>query len=144
MIYPVPFNAAHALALKLQPGQAWGADYMTLGNMLALECDHAHTLMEDGQPLACCGVVAFGAHRALVWALVGDKVNRQNFATVHAYAKLFLNGLPFRRLEAVAEASFAQAKRWLELLGFRLEAPRMAGFYENGGDGAGYALVRGL
>lgn len=144
MIYAVPFEAAHALALKLQPGQAWGRDYMTPENMRALECRFAHTLMEDGAPIACCGLVVFTQHRALVWALVSDKVNRQNFAAVHGYAKLFLNGLPFRRLEAVAEASFAQAGRWLETLGFRLEAPRMAAFYENGGDGAGYALVRSI
>lgn len=141
MMYAVPFRAEHALALTLQPSQSWGAQYMTFDVMRELECVFAHTLMVDGTPIACCGAVPFGAHRALVWALIGDQVSARIFVEVHKWAKQFLDGLPFRRLEAVAEPGFDAANRWLVALGFELEAPKMTAFFEHGGDGAGYARI---
>ncbi len=142
MRYVVPFHAAHILALKLQPAQAWIGAYLTEPQLRTLENEWAVTLMDDGVPLGSAGAVPWHQNRALVWSFVGDRITKRIFVEVHLLARQWLRGLPFRRLEAAIDIDFAAGHRWATLLGFTVEAERMRGYMVDGRDCALYAMVR--
>lgn len=142
MLYPVPFKAEDYFTMDLQNAQAWTAGFASLGDLRTLENEWATTLMDDGVPLVCAGAAEYWEGRAHVWAVVSDRVNVGNFRGVHAQAKAFLDGLPFRRLEAAVECDFDAGHRWVKALGFTLEALRLRKYQVNGDDCALYARVK--
>lgn len=143
MMYPVPFRAAHFATLELQDAQAWFSDYATDAGVRALE-QHVDstTLMLDGKPIVCCGAIPYWDHRAMVWSFLSARIDRTLFRQVHSYAKTFLGGLRYRRLEAAVDVGFDPGHRWVRSLGFKQEAPVMRGFMFDGRDCALYARVR--
>lgn len=141
MMYPVTYRAEHIQSLVVQSAQEGIRVHLPDTMMRQLENEHAYTLMRDGQPVVCCGAIEVWANRAYVWSFLGDIATRE-FREVHSWAKRFLNGLPFRRLEATVDIDFEPGHRWVKSLGFECEAPRMKAFQVDGRDGALYALVR--
>lgn len=134
MIYPVPYEPSHLAQLRLQPAQAAAAaDIPSVAWMLAGR--HSSTAMLDGRPVMCGGCVPFSRERAMVWSFIGEEVRGPLFRAVHAYARRFIDALPYRRLEATTLVDFAAGHRWLRLLGFEQ--------FDCGKDEALYALVRG-
>lgn len=143
MIYPVPFHAEHLNGMEMQATYAWIKARLSIEDQRTLEGPLSSTLMEDGKPMACTGVVAFTEHRALLWTFIGDKVTSQNFRIVNHWAKLFLKSLKFRRIEATTEVDFLQGHRWLRLLGFeREDKDGMTAFGVDGKAHALYALIK--
>ena len=142
MLYGVPFQAEHLVALPLQTAQQWGRAYLQLAQLRTLENEWASTLMDDGEPIACVGPAVYWDNRALVWSFLSDRVCRGNFLTIHRLAKAYLAGLPFRRLEAAVDVGFDAGHRWATILGFVCEASKMEAFQVDGRDCALYARVR--
>ncbi len=143
MIYPVPFRAEHLQGLELQRSQAWTQDRLAVADQRTLEGPLSSTLMEDGHPLVCVGVVAFTEHRALLWTFFSGEVTAYNFRAVHSWAKKFLQSLKFRRIEATTEVDFEQGNRWLKTLGFKREDKSgMTAFGVDGRSHALYALIK--
>jgi RimJ/RimL family protein N-acetyltransferase len=128
--------------MKVQGAQAWLTQHTNEEQLRGLENKYAATLMRDGRPVACAGALEFWENRALVWSWLSDDVTARDFRVVHGYAKRFLEGLPFRRLEAAVDVGFEAGHRWVKALGFRCEAPRMEAFEIDGRDSALYARVR--
>lgn len=143
MLYPVPFAAEHLAQMQLQPAQSWLSAHTDVASMRSLENEWSSTLMDDGRPLAAAGVAVYWQDRAYVWSLISKDVKVSNFLAVHAHAKAFIAGLPFRRLEAGVDCDFEAGHRWAEALGFELEAGRMRAFQVDGRDCALYARVKG-
>lgn len=144
MIYPVPFKAEHFDMMTVQEAQKWVEQGATPELMRALEGPYSNTLMSDGSPLVCCGAIPLDQtnHRAYLWSILNASVNRHIFRQIHTYARRFLNALPFRRLEAAVDLDFDAGHRWVRSLGFKLEAPVLKAFREDGQDCSLYALVR--
>jgi hypothetical protein len=142
MIYPVPFRAAHAGQLVLQPAQAWLNEYWTPDLLEGLECLWAHTLMLDGAPVFCGGVLAFDLARGTLWAFVGAGLRPVEFLAVHRIVARFLDGLPFAALDMYVDCEFTNGHRWATQLGFTCKRERMQGFQVNGGDCAYYVRER--
>lgn len=141
MIYPVTYQARHFHALRVQSFQNDVSQYLDDTTLHALENEHAYTLMRDGEPLLCCGAVEVWANRAYLWSVLGS-IETCEFREVHSWAKRFLGGLPFRRLEASVDVDFEAGHRWMRSLGFECEAERMRAYEVSGRDCALYALVR--
>jgi hypothetical protein len=137
----VPYQAEHLLALRLQPGQAQYATELTSEYARALESQHAFTAMSDGVPIGVGGVTELWSNRALLWSFIDARAGR-NFIGVHRAVVEFLNMLPYRRIEAECDCEFGPGHRWLQKLGFVMEAPRMRAFRVDGGDSALYARVK--
>lgn len=143
MIYPVPFHAEHLHGLKLQKAQEWSASKMSVQIQKTLEGPLSTTLMQDGYPLVCVGIIEFAEHRCLLWTFFSDKVTAKNFREMHRWAKTFLRLLPYNRIEATTEVDFEQGNRWLKSLGFEREDKNgMREFGEDGKAHALYALIR--
>ena len=142
MIYAVQFCAEHIRALRAQPSQQWLAATASDRDLRLLENQYATTVMEDGRPIACGGVLPIWENRGYLWSVISDTVDARSFRAVHAITKRALDGMPFRRLEAAVEVDFEPGHRWVRALGFELEAPLAKAFQVNGADCALYARVR--
>ena len=140
---PVPFRARHLLKMAAQPHQAAALARLTEADLRGLESPLAATLLDAlGDPLVCCGAVEHWQDRAYVWTFLSDKITPRNFRSVHAWGRLFLAELPFRRIEASVDVDFDAGHRWVLSFGFKLEAPRMQCFDPAGRDHSLYALVK--
>jgi RimJ/RimL family protein N-acetyltransferase len=137
----VPYQAEHLLALQLQPGQAYCAPLVTEEYARALESQYAFTAMADDVPVGVGGVAELWSNRALLWSFIDKRAGR-HFIGVHRATQRFLDLLPYKRIEAECDCEFGAGHRWLQKLGFVLEAPRMKAFRVDGGDAALYARVK--
>lgn len=137
----VPFKAEHALELDLQPSQrAWRA-VMSIEGLRTLEHPDSHTILQDGVPVVCTGVLPLWENRAMVWAFLGA-VATTNFVKVHNICKRIIYASSYRRIESYVECDFEPGHRWNAALGFTLELPRMRAFQADGKDCALYSIVR--
>jgi RimJ/RimL family protein N-acetyltransferase len=141
-MYQVTFEAYHLMQMQTQSAQEWMKAHVSYQDARGLENEHAATLMLDGRPIACAGVFPIWEGRAYLWCWLGCNATAKTFLELHRFAKRFLDGLPFRRVEAAVECDFAAGHRWVKALGFELEAPRMRCFEIDGRDSALYARVR--
>lgn len=98
---------------------------------------------DDGRILACGGVVEWWANRGDAWMMFNNDC-RVDFLKIHNAVKRFLDVCPLRRIEATVDYNFVAGHRWIKLLGFTLEAPRLRAYTMDGRDVALYSLVRGI
>lgn len=138
---PVPFVADHVFALDLQGAQRWHMGTLARRAMIVMEGPYAFTLLDGATPIACAGVMRFHAEAVRVWALLSSVITGATMIAVHRWATMFINGLPFRRVEATVSADFPQAERWVRQLGFLYEGT-MRSFDERGVDAHLYARVQ--
>lgn len=137
----VPFRAEHLALVQVQDAQTHVSPFMTYEHAQALEPTLAFTYIVDGVVLGVGGLVEIWPGRASMWAYLGKNAGR-HFVAIHRAALALLEVADFRRVEADVDVDFAAGHRWLELLGFKLEAPRMRSFLPTGGDSALYARVK--
>lgn len=143
MMYLVPFRSEHVVGMRLQEAQRPLSDVITPDGLRELEGRFSVTLMLDGRPVVSAGAVEIWPGRAYVWSFLSDDVPRKSFIELQGFAKQFIEGLPFRRLEAAVECSFKAGHRWVRSLGFVEEAPLMKAFQADGRDATLYARVKG-
>jgi RimJ/RimL family protein N-acetyltransferase len=67
---------------------------------------------------------------------------KDHMLRIQRIGKKITDEYPIQRIEAAVECDFKQGHRFMRLIGFTLEAERMKGFSENGGDCALYAKVK--
>ena len=142
MWYVVPFEAKHLFQMDFQESQKWILPYLEYNKVKTLENEWASTVMLDGKPMLCGGPLPDGAHRAILWSVISKEVGHSVFRIIHRYVKNYLDGLPFRRLEAAVDVDFKAGHRWMTALGFKIDAPVMRAFQVDGRDCALYAKVR--
>lgn len=135
------FRPDHLDRLLLQPRQQHvrqlfvNPDY---GQYLANGLSYA--AVEGDTVLVCAGLLPMWEGRAEAWALMGADLKR-NFVAIHNAAQRFLSVADFRRIEAVVDAEFCSARKWIERLGFEYEGPARA-YTPDGRDCIRYAKVR--
>lgn len=130
------------MALTLQEAQFHLGAYIDFAHAKSLEAVQSFSAIgDDGAPIACAGVIEVGPGRAMAWSYLGAVVGRE-FLLVHRAVNRFLDLAPYRRIEATTDAEFEEGHRWLKLLGFECEAPRMKAYTIDGRDAALYARVR--
>ena len=142
MMYLTPFEADHYRQMRVQDAQSHMATVVSLEDLKGLENMLSVTLMDDGKPLVCAGVLPYWVNRGLVWSFLSSRVNAGNFWAVHSHAKKWIAGLPFRRLEASVDVSFLNGHRWIKALGFKVETPLQEKFQPGGRDSVGYVRIR--
>jgi hypothetical protein len=141
MIELRPFTRADFEALDENPATAkWRGRLADRPVDLFEMQKYSYSAWEDGKLLGCGGVVDYGGGRGEAWAML-DKDLKQDFRKTHNVVSRFLEVLPFDRIEAVVETAYEDGHRWVKLLGFECEAPRMRK-YLCGVDHSLYARVR--
>lgn len=81
--------------------------------------------------IAVAGVLDYWPGRGEMWAIF-NKPTPLEFFQIHRAAKRFIECLPHKRLEATVECDFKAGHRWIQQLGFHLEAEKLK-FYGIGG-----------
>lgn len=141
MIQVVPYKAEHLLAISLQEAQWWLGRYLDYGQAKSLEAAQAFTGLVDGRPVICAGVIEIHPGRALSWSYV-DRSAGVNFLFIHRAVRRFLELCDYRRIEAEVAFDFEAGHRWIRMLGFELEAPRLRSYLPDGRDCSIYARVK--
>lgn len=109
------------------------ADDVANAGQLDAASPEAYTLRVNGEVLMCGGVAELGPDKGMLWSYIAPAA-LQHPVIVHRSVLRFLSLLSYRRLEAYCKCDSQRANRWLETLGFTLEAPRMAKWAPDGSD----------
>jgi len=137
----VPYESIHLKEISLQPAQQYLAAYVDDDMMIALESEYAFSGLVDGMPVICAGIIPIWHNRALAWAYLSADAGAHMTAITKAI-KRFFELAPFERIEATVDSEFAKAHRWIQMLGFNIEADRMIKYRPDGGDSALYARIK--
>ena len=138
----VPFRAEHMLALSDREDRPFVGVDLTVQQVVELEnLKLGYTGLVDGKVMACAGLHVYWPGRAEAWAYVSKEAGPHMVAITRA-VKAFLKLHDDKRIEAVVDLEFADGLRWIQLLGFELEAPKMRRYAPGGRDCALYALVK--
>lgn len=122
MVEIVPFQAEHLAALRIQAVQASAQPLMTVehGTRIAEQVGLAKTVLVDGKPIACAGVIEVWKGRAFAWSYLGEGWERQ-MRLVHRAALAGLRACRWRRVEMAVDPRHPEGKRWALHLGFEFE-----------------------
>ena len=138
----MPFKPEHLETLVLQPAQEMArVDIAGKGYGEALAKSDSFTALIDGRVAACAGVIPMWEGRGEAWAMIAGDVGPMGMLRIHHAVKRYLDLNGLRRIEAACDAGFAQAHRWLLLLGFHYEGP-LAKYTPDGRDCVRYARIR--
>lgn len=137
----IPFRAEHLALIEVQDAQSNVSPFMTHEHAQTLEQTLAFTYMANGVVLGAGGLVEIWPGRAAMWAYLDRRAGRHMLG-IHRAALDLLELTDFRRVEADVSVDFSEGHRWLQMLGFELEAPRMRAHLPTGGDSALYARVK--
>jgi hypothetical protein len=131
MIEFVPFERSH---LQLIEPQEW---QRSENNSMFMDMPErwAKTLLADGFPVACAGVMEIWPGRGHAWALLDVQAAKYLRQITRAIRDEFI-GLPFRRIEMTVQEGFDQGMRWARLLGFEQETPEPMKLYFPDGQSA--------
>lgn len=99
----------------------------------------AWTALVDGRPIACAGFVLVWEGRAYAWALI-DKDAGPYMLQITRVIRKHLAASGFRRVEMAVDRSFADGRRWAQMLGFECEGLARA-YLPNGHDAWIYARI---
>ena len=136
------FKVWHAMAMEVHESQReWFQENFNPLEAAALEMESSYTVMVDGRPVACGGVVPIWAERGMAWAILSQDSGAHMLAITRA-ARSIIDAAPYFRVEADTPCDFKEGHRWLKLLGFALEAERLRAYRGKGVDCALYARVR--
>lgn len=142
MISYMPFKAEHIKAMRIQEAQCWVGMFEESWPVFeSLEQHWSNTVLKDGKPILCGGVIEHWSNRGGLWAIVSKDCGPASFITVHRLVSMFINSLPYPRLEFHVDVEFEAGHRWAKALGFDVEAPRLRAYQPNGRDAVLYARV---
>lgn len=140
MLELIPFRAAHARALRVQPRQAAWRDSTPDAHFAALEQHPSMTIVDGDYPLITGGVIQVWPGRKVVWALMAADIKHRMTACTRI-TRQFLDAQFTGRLELDVERDHIEGHRFAKLLGFEKETDRLRSFYTGGLDGTMYVRV---
>lgn len=110
----VPFQAEHALKIRLQPHQINAITDLPLIYLYALKAGScAFTAIHNDEVIACGGITY---QDPTLWGYI-SKDSGRCFIALHRIVKRLL-GCQLRPVTAMVQTGFNNGCRWLELLGF--------------------------
>jgi hypothetical protein len=119
----VPFKPEHLSHLPLQRKQLNAREYIANDpdyiRALTMYGD-AYTVLVDGEPIVCAGVMKYGDGRGGAWALFAE-TSGKHFVRICRYILRYLQVSDLRRIEAVVDVDFAEGIRLAKVLGFKVE-----------------------
>lgn len=132
----VPFRRWH-LAWLLEAGEAAGGQMQfDIDTVTVLERSNSWTVVVDGDPMACGGLLMQWPGRHYAWTYLNAKAGpHMGFVTRAVQEKMAqVEG----RIEATVRCDFEKGHRWMRLLGFEVETERMKAYGPAGEDHTAY------
>jgi len=137
----VPYKAEHLLAITAQEAQAYLREFITPEYAKSLENTLSFTALAGDRVVGCGGLAEIWKDRALLWSFL-DRSAKEHLFAITKITRNFIDTAPYRRIEAETDCEFKEGHRWLQMLGFKMEAERMKCVRVDGGDSALYAKVK--
>lgn len=139
----VPYKKEHVIPMLDQKENLALKEPFLAGAAEGLEATGATTIMVNGIPAVCGGVLQYWEGRGQVWAVFNEEF-KNNFVPVFRGLKVFIKVHleKYRRLETSIPLEFPKGKRRAEMLGFKLECELARQYLPNGGDASLYSIVR--
>jgi len=123
MVKRVPFEAAHAARIRLQPRQHEGASYADRRHYEQLAQTPAFTVLDGDEVLMCAGVLEVWQGRHVCWAMLAEGVGHRMVSCVRHALRFLFEQAP-GRYEMDVELGHGEGERLARALGFELETPR--------------------
>lgn len=144
MVEVVKLRAEHIEWLSGKGGLGYLTSYLDWDRLKQLEkFEWGFSVISPvGGVLVSAGIVPFWENRGELWAIFNPRCKDQ-FLLVHRALKRILDTCPIKRLEAVVDLDFAPGHRWVKILGFEMETPRMRAYNVKGGDASLYVRLLG-
>lgn len=139
----VPFEPGHLRSLVLQDAQTWMSSVL-MDEHYGISLKNSgpcFTLENNGDVIACAGLVHMWENRDQAWALISRDAGK-NFVRMFRAMQSFLDLQDTRRIEATVDAKFLQGHRLMRMLGFEYEG-LMRAYLSDGRDCALYARLKG-
>lgn len=145
MVQVVPLKAAHVKYLAESGALTYLTDYVRDENLALLEKEKfAFTALdEEGLPVACGGVIFSWPGRAEAWAFFDPFRSQRHFLAIHRLVVRFLETTDITRIEATVDVNFAEGHRWIQLLGFQMEAQLLRRYTVDGRNVSLYSRIKG-
>jgi hypothetical protein len=138
----IDFKSEHLQALLAEDAVAYLRPYFPENVTKAMENSvHIKSIELNGKVVFSGGVSVYWPGRGEAWAFF-DSTCRKNFVPVFRIVHEWLDACPVRRIEAAVDVGNVTAHRWVNLLGFKMEAPHMKAFRPDGGDCSLYSRVK--
>lgn len=117
------FHPYDLQALNLQYLQAAFAPSMTVEHGIALKSggDDNFTVVVDGKPIACIGLVEHWPKRRYVWAYLVEGIGKRDMVRLRQAIAQWLRYHGAGRIETAIDPAFAKSVGWAESLGFERE-----------------------
>lgn len=141
MIRVVDLAPCHLAVLDVQPQQRDAIAMLDEAAMEMLCVPGSYTVLEGDRPIICGGVMEIVPWRGLAWSFVAGNLQHM-FVHAHRVAKRIIDVAPFPRIEFEVDCDFDEGHRWAQLLGFKLETPRMEKYGFDGRAVARYVRIR--
>lgn len=142
MVRVEKIKAEDLLLLDEKKAKVFYGSPLTYEQAKAMESvEHAYTVFKDEKILACAGVIEYWKNRGEAWAIINPE-HKSDFLTLHKVVKRFFEICPIVRIEASVDVTFIQGNRWVQTLGFNLEATNLRKFLPNGNSAHLYSRVR--
>lgn len=126
MINVVEYKAQHLAELRDKGDVGYLTNLYTdkvIGN---LERFNSITVLSpEGEVISCGGVIPFWPTRGEAWQFFSERLLKKYALAVTRATIRFLEACPVRRIEAVVDLDFEQGHRYIQALGFEVEAPIM-------------------
>jgi len=97
------------------------------------------TVFHDGFPIAVGGTLQLWPGRHMAFCAIPQYAGR-HMTAITRIARALMAAAP-GRIEASVLVDFAAGHRWMKLLGFKVETPRMELYDPNGRDHTGYVRI---
>lgn len=104
------------------------------------KAQHSYTIFDDDKVLCCGGLAQYWPGRSEAWIVCDRKIGSK-FIRVHKLVKRFLDSAPEKRIEASVDVNSRRSHRWMQALGFKVEAINLVGYLPGGGTADLYARV---
>lgn len=137
----VPYEPKHMHALHVQSAQLYTLGWAPADHAEMLARFPAYTALDGDEVLVCAGVLEIWAGRAAAWAFLSENIGTR-MTSVHRAVRRYFELLDYRRIEAEVATDFPEGHRWVRMLGFKLECPRMRGYFPDGSDASLYVKVK--
>lgn len=94
---------------------------------------YSFSILHKGAVLCCGGILEFWPGRGEAWIIFSEEA-RKHMVGVVRLARKVLDDTPFKRIEATVDIGLECAEKWINLMGFKLEAPLMKSYGRLGED----------
>jgi hypothetical protein len=147
----VPYEAIHAFTImdkNVRERDAWLSRYPDWEKWATewTKAGEAYTLMADGEPIACAGVVKMEWRRGEAWLLASSLLGRHKVSAVKAIKHgldIIVKKMNLRRVQCLVDPEYADGCKLMEWLGMVDETPgtSLRCYGPNGEDFKMYARV---